>query len=148
MNFSIIEITWSEKTFIDLSKTDKIPAYKNCLYQAYGDSPIYGRDSLLYIGQTKDSLSRTIDHLKTDFARINNFSLIIGTIDHSQQKSLSIQDKLNLAESLLITMVKPSYNSQNIRDTKEILKENQKYLLLNLKNRGSLPLEISNVWWG
>jgi len=143
MNFKIIRINWLEKKDYRLDSINGEQNFENCLYQAYGDSPIYGRDALLYIGQTNNFKRRTVEHLKTDFSRINNLSLIIGEID----THIPISDALDISESLLITMLKPSYNSSNIKDTGELLKKDNKFLVLNLQNRGVLPLEVTNCWW-
>lgn len=146
--FTVVRINWGEKIRISKEDPSKLNNIENCVYQAYGDSPIYGRDVLLYIGKTKrDIFFRTIEHIKSDFERINNLHLIIGEIDQSFLKSISPEKAISICESLLITMMKPSYNSFNIKDTGENLKNEEKYLLLNEGNRGDLPLEVSNVWW-
>ncbi len=143
MEFKIIKVNWLEKKVYDLKSIDQESNFDNCLYQAYGDSPIYGRDALLYIGQTNNFKRRTVEHLKSDFDRINNLSLIVGELD----TTIPISDALDICESLLITMLKPSYNSSNIKDTGARAKQSEKYLILNLNNRGVLPLEVSNYWW-
>jgi hypothetical protein len=145
-DFKIIKIKWLEKKSYDLESIKTEQTYKNCLYQAYGDSPIYGRDALLYIGQTNDFIRRTTEHIKSDFNRINNLSLIAGEVEFQNQFE-SKEKILNAAEALLITMLKPSYNSANVRDTDGLLKGENKVLVLNLENRGVLPLEVSNYWW-
>jgi excinuclease UvrABC nuclease subunit len=156
--FKPIAINWSyEEILINLPYEEKLInknklkeiSKENCLYQAYGDSPIYGRDVLLYIGRTKDLHGRITGHLKTDFSRINKLSLCFGYIDkvcailpdHPMEKLIVI------AESLLITMLKPSHNSSNIKNTNLFLKNHNKYLILNKENRKALPLEVTNIWW-
>jgi hypothetical protein len=150
-NAKVIKITWSEKTSresVSFKEICKKYSKKDCLYQAYGDSPIYGRDALLYIGKTKNSNKRLDQHLKTDFSKINNLSIVFGIISIEQkEKGWSIEEIASLSEALLITMVKPSHNSFNIKDTNHLLKKNHKFLLLNFGNRGALPLEVSNYWW-
>jgi excinuclease UvrABC nuclease subunit len=144
-----IKITWSEKIQIDKDNLKDIPK-EDCLYQAYGDSPIYGRDVLLYIGRTNDLSRRTKDHIKTDFDRINNLSICFGHIEGDcvdEDKDYSMDTLIKIAEALLITMLKPSYNSSNIKDTGELLKNENKYIILNCENRGVLPLEVTNIWW-
>ena len=147
-SFMLIEINWFEKKILINNDNLKEIPQKDCLYQVYGDSPIYGRDVLLYIGRTNDPSRRITDHINTDFSRINNRLFYFGQIEEKCVNPDYPMDKLlKIAESLLITMLKPSYNSSNIKDTGEPLKGESKYLLLNLKNRGALPLEISNIWW-
>lgn len=150
--FTIISINWSEKLIPqnnDIIETIYKDYFKtDCLYQVYGDSPIYGRDSLLYIGRTKNIERRIKDHFKSIFNRINNLSLIFGNVEEQKiEPILSTEKSIEISEALLITMLKPSYNSVYIRDTNHYLKEKQKYLILNKGNRASLPLEVTNIWW-
>lgn len=147
MEFKIIKVNWLEKTIYSHESLLNELNNENCLYQAYGDSPIYGRDVLLYIGQTNNFIRRTEEHLKTDFNRINNLSIIIGELDYLDLNKNQIKNALDISESLLITMLKPSYNSANIKDTSKLLKLEDKYIILNLNNRGSIPLEVTNYWW-
>ena len=148
-SFKPIWIEWFEKKIL-LNKDDLKEINKgDCLYQAYGDSPIYGRNSLLYIGRTMNFQSRTSDHIKTDFGRINNLSICYGTIHKNcvVEEEYTMDRLIQIAESLLITMLKPSYNSANIKDTNELLKREKKYIILNTGNRCALPLEVTNIWW-
>ena len=146
MNFDIIKVNWLDKRRYNLDSLVKEPDFKDCLYQAYGDSPIYGRDALLYIGQTNGFIRRTSEHIKSDFNRINNLSLIVGRIETDEAANLTVPEAMKVAEVLLITMLKPSYNSSNIKDIVQTAKTN-KYLILNFGNRNALPLEVSNYWW-
>lgn len=149
VEFNIIDIEWSKTKIVEdvfnFKKEDleEIENKEYCLYQAYGDSPIYGRDKLLYIGQTKSSLRRTIEHMKSDFNRILNFSLYIGEIRFEESKREGI---LDISESILISLLKPSYNSSNVKDIRQVAKD-ESYLILNKGNRGAIPLECSNIWW-
>ena len=132
--FEVISIKWD-----DCKQDDK---ELHCLYCAYGDSPIYGRDVLLYIGKTSQELAeRNKQHLKTDFERINNLSFRKGVFENGINHN---DDIISKAESLLITMLKPSYNSSNIKNYNF---NDKLYLILNKGNRGTLPLEVSNIWW-
>lgn len=146
--FTVVKISWGEKIRITKDLDFVLGGVENCIYQAYGDSPIYGRDVLLYIGKTKrDIIHRTQEHIHSDFERILNLHLIIGTIEEPFLKAVGPEKAISICESLLITMMKPSYNSFNIKDTGAHLKGEEKYLLCNHGNRGDLPLEVSNVWW-
>ncbi len=141
--FKEIWVDWSDMQRFSNDKSEfKFPVNgANFLYQIYGDSPIYGRNTLLYIGKTIRPKNRTIEHLKTDFGRINNISISFGLVEESDVHILSI------AESLLVTMLKPSYNSSNIKDSNILVKGNTKYIILNKGSRGVLPLEVTNIWW-
>lgn len=158
MNFEPISIEWEKnRLFIDsfdewekniiISSPENKEYKDDCLYQAYGDSPIYGRDVLLYIGRTENFLQRTKDHKKTDFNRVNNLSLVKGTLEANDLKKLDPKKAIKLAEALLITMLKPSLNSSNIKNTHPLLRGSKNYIVLNKGNRMDLPLEVSNYWW-
>jgi hypothetical protein len=146
-NATIIRFNWKEKISITNENRDDVGkryTNLNCLYQVYGNSPIYGNDALLYIGRTNNFEQRLEQHLNSDFMRIPNLSIIVGKID---KECNDVPNFLEITECLLITMLKPSYNSFNVKDTGAKLKKGIKYLILNCGNRGDLPLEISNYWW-
>jgi hypothetical protein len=151
MNFKVIKINWDNHKQIAFDvfrerktiKLDEFEEYKDCLYQIYGKSIIYGENKLLYIGQTNNLKSRTNKHLNLEFNRVINLSLTIGKIEVNDS---SPTVKLELIEGILICYVKPSYNSANINNIPRISKTDQ-ILILNKGYRGSLPLECSNYWW-
>lgn len=148
--FKPIWINWEKETIIINKNNLKELIARDCLYQSYGDSPIYGRDALLYIGRTKNLEQRFYVHMKNGFDRINNLSIIIGRINYDYAKTyinLEKEEILSLTEALLITMLKPSHNSTLIKNTSSLLKKDEKYIILNAGNRGLIPLEISNIWW-
>jgi hypothetical protein len=147
----VIPINWAKPDFlisdVHTAKFDlsEIPDKQNVLYQIYGDSPIYGSETLLYVGKTIRPVKERIQkHLDTNFNRIINFSIRVGEFDFQQTDN--IEDILNITETILITMLKPSYNAQNLKDIINIA-QNTPYLILNKGNRGLLPLEVSNIWW-
>lgn len=137
--FTIVEIEWTKDSLIEIQDGEPL------LYQAYGDSPIYGRDVLLYIGQTIRWGQREANHKKSDFNRISNLRYLIGKIQNLPDGEEQVY--LDNCESLLITMLKPSYNSSNVKQTAQALQNDESYLILNKGDRGDIPLEISNIWW-
>lgn len=144
IQFNVIEINWQRQNIkvddaFDLTSALKKVNGKNVLYQIYGNSPIYG-NTLLYIGITKDSNRRFNQHLKGLFSRGLDLDFIIGSID------VENDDHLEICESILINLHKPSYNSEYINDIYFKAKE-ERYMILNKGNRGLLSLECSNVWW-
>ena len=149
--FEIIAINWlppmhiAYDTYLE-AKTinlNKLENSKNCLYQAYGDSMIYGKNKLLYIGKATDFISRLNNHITTDFNRILNLTITIGKFD----KDITIEEHLlEMIENILICYVKPSYNSASLKDI-HLPSKKTPILILNKGNRGSLPLECSNYWW-
>lgn len=153
MNFEIITIDWEKPILVandTYAEADTIvfekhfdkDNYSNCLYQAYGNSIIYGFNKLLYIGITNNLLNRSSQHIKSDFNRILNLSLSVGKVTTENNKPID----LKIIESILICYLKPSYNSDNIKDIYTKSKE-KRILILNKGNRGALPLECSNHWW-
>lgn len=127
-NVTLFTLNWIDKYSNDLKG-------KSGLYQLYGDSPIYGRNQLLYIGQTKDLKTRPEEH--EELKRINGLSV--------RYALCSIED-LDFIESLLIVTHKPSYNSQCLIAPKAIKTGTLSYLY-NEGERGSLVLEVSNYYW-
>lgn len=144
VNFNIIKINWSAQSiFIDdaftLTERPQQIEGKDILYQIYGFSPIYG-NTLLYIGISKNADRRFNQHLKDLFGRGLDLKLVIGYLESGTT------DMLEIAESILINLHKPSYNSEYIKDIYFKAKE-KPYLILNKGNRGLLSLECSNIWW-
>ena len=145
----LIKIEWSKSYLIaaDSSQIEERLIFEhqnttNCLYQLYGDSPIYGLNVLLYIGKSKNGEIRLNQHLNGKANRILNLSIRFGDLSFS--KSIN-EFGLSTAEEILICSVKPSYNAANINSINS--KTNDLIFIQNRGNRGSLPLELSNYWW-
>jgi hypothetical protein len=139
--FELIDIVWKKFNGEKNKEIIGNKEYKNVIYQAYGNSPIYGRDVLLYIGISNDFIRRKNEHI--DFEKIENLSFRIGSIEFLNREKRRI---LEICESIIITMMKPSYNSRNIKDINKNAKS-KKYIVFNKEEKGDLPLEISNIWW-
>ncbi|MBP5982081.1 MAG: GIY-YIG nuclease family protein [Fluviicola sp.] len=78
-----IKINWSEKFILDNIidiENYQINSLNNVLYKIYGDSLLYGRDVLLYIGITVNVRNRFNAHLKSTFGPVNNLKVSIGEI--------------------------------------------------------------------
>lgn len=155
---NIIKINWLDKgltmkdVFIEKEELVIPEEYrkKHVLYQIYGDSPIYGLNTLLYIGRTKHLETRIEQHIFSKFSRITNFSIRFGELELQYlENQKTKQEILEIAETILITMLKPSHNSQNINNIhSEAQGENGEiYIILNTGNKGLIPLEVSNIWW-
>ena len=114
------------------------------LYQVYGAS-IYGLDSLLYIGQTKNLNKRLSQHLFGDtmISRQQNLSIRYALVDADQSANVSVDEMLDITESINIATHKPCLNSQSIVTpyTKGL------YLVQNHGERGVLNLQITNSYW-
>lgn len=89
------------------------------VYCIYGRHPVYGPNSLLYIGESKSSESgRTIEsrlkeHLKARFWYHTELKIYVGQLS---EKSENVDDPLLIkaVESMLIATHIPALNSQHI----------------------------------
>ena len=85
------------------------------------------------------------DEVLEDIDKNQESSKLDVKIDNNIEDS-DIEYILEIAESILINLHKPSYNSEYINDIYFKAKEDR-YLVLNKGNRGLLSLECSNIWW-
>jgi hypothetical protein len=146
--YNEIVIHWGEKIRVHrnpLSDYHEDLTKQNVLYQLYGDSHLYGREVLLYIGITRDggSLARTIkdrlqEHVKSVFGFVNNIYIIVGTIDDVK--------RLEEAEAILIASHKPSFNKEYIHDLPDYAKQ-EKIIIINNGNHSMLKSSCTNYWW-
>jgi len=109
------------------------------LYQLYGDHPVYGRDTLLYIGQSTHAGNRIKAHLNNVFGRVNNRSVSIGEIR-------DYNESLEIPESILIANHKPSFNKEFLHDLSSQAKQH-KIIVINNGNNGMLKTCCTNYWW-
>jgi excinuclease UvrABC nuclease subunit len=111
------------------------------VYQIYGDSPVYGTNTLLYIGKAKNLYNRIINNheanIESFITRQPNISYRYATVD---------SDHLNVVEQILIVMHKPSFNSANIININSEIKK-QYYYIQNHGERGMLHLELTNFYF-
>ncbi len=133
INFEIITLDWER-----LADGDMGPSASG-IYQVYGDSPIYGRDCLLYIGQASSLASRLRQHFTTSpITRVNGRGVRIARC------SLEL---LDIAESILIATHKPSMNSEYINGPKSPEATTRPFLVQNHGDRGVLTLQVTNSYW-
>jgi len=152
INLNWIEYVWNENVYTKFEK-DK----DRGIYQIYGDHPVYGENTLLYIGQTKDQVysQRLKQHGYFEKSHIHSLrrlhlSYFSKTGDINQENRL---DFIDLTEKLLINAHFPAYNSQEIKDAidKEYFKN--EILIMNWGERGKLlpecsSLRYSTYFWG
>ena len=128
--FDIITLEWET-----VNSIKELPKQSG-VYQCYGDSPIYGRNCLLYIGQALDIRERIKIHLSGNpLSHQNNTNFRFAILS---------EDRLTCTESILISTHKPSMNSDYINvpsETKKLV------LIQNHGERGSLVLEVTNSHW-
>lgn len=138
----LIEIIW--KGPYNLTEARK--NYQDSgLYQIYGTHPVYGRDSLLYLGKTKNSFGERINSHLEEWIKYeyDDVKIYHGIIETKIDSDLDITT--TIAEKLLIYYCAPGYNSNEIADLKINRQEN--IVLLNYGKIGSLPPEVSNLWY-
>lgn len=134
MTFELIRLDW--KRIDDLNTFN---VNESGVYQIYGDSPIYGTNTLLYIGRASKLKNRIID------AHNSNQESFI-----TRQPNISFRyaicDKYKIAEEILIVMHKPSFNSKSIINISIDAREKLFYLQ-NHGERGMLHLEVTNYYF-
>ncbi|MFI4955106.1 MAG: hypothetical protein ACHP9Y_04255 [Gammaproteobacteria bacterium] len=121
------------------------------IYQIYGHHPIYGSDSLLYIG--KANLTTFSERFKSHqdewiwFRNKGTIHFYIGRLGGEQH--VSIEDSqwsemIDWAEKLLLNYCTPAMNSSSIKwlhnpDEKEVI-------LRNYFSYNKIPPELSTEW--
>lgn len=153
----IIDVYW-EGPFSS-EAINKLKGIKgHCLYQIYGSHPVYGRDSLLYIGLSdRDEIfTRLKEHTwiqnQADLCQIYIASCGDFTnweawrkdgrrrYDYNESKNIT----LLAIESLLIYAHQPSYNSASLKSTSFAEKP---FRLFNSGKRGLLLSEVSTQFY-
>ncbi|MBI1780753.1 MAG: GIY-YIG nuclease family protein [Sphingobacteriales bacterium] len=133
ISFKIITLNWVKG---DISQ---IPT-ESGVYQIYGTSPLYGIDTLLYIGQAKNLNHRLKTHFESKesvIGRQPNKSCLFATVNESL---------LDVVEQTLIVMHKPSFNSASLINVKPIVKSDAFYIQ-NHGERGMLNIEVTNYYF-
>ncbi len=131
--FAIITLDW-----IRLPEGELGPEVPG-VYQVYGDSAIYGRDCLLYIGQAGSLAGRLAQHFSVSpVTRVNNRHVRVAKCD---------RQLLDVAESILIATHKPSMNAEYIHAPKSPEATARHFLIQNHGERGALTLQVTNSYW-
>ena len=141
MDYNEIVIKWSK--LYPVNKLEGISNLDintdNVLYQIYGDSHIYGRNVLLYIGISTNAENRLKAHINGVFGYVNNLKVSIGTTNFN--------GKLEVPESILIANHKPSFNKNFIHDISEEAKNIGKVIIINNGTNLMLKTCCTNYWW-
>lgn len=147
MNTSIVHIEWEGPySFVEITNYDN--ANDIGIYQVYGNHILYGKNVLLYIGSTvKQTFFQRISQEGWDIGdNISQYKFRLGRLKKdSSRKHSKIEDDIKLIEKLLIYAIRPALNTSNtisIDDDKL-----KKILVLNWKEIGDLPAEISGLKW-
>lgn len=158
MNLKRIDIYWTEAypikylrdkgVYMLCGETPANIISANGVYQIYGDHPVYGRDVLLYIGETKPSDRRSFkkrleEHLKGRFWEHHGLSVRFGLMEHAG-RSIEDMEIIKAVESLLIAANIPALNRKNI-DRPHLASRN--LLIRNRAFKGSIVQECSGSFW-
>ena len=134
MEIEVIRLQWKKmKDYTDAESHSGV-------YQIYGDSPIYGMNTLLYIGQASNLRARLIDHIER-----NSKSFITRQPSLSFRIAYAETSQITLIEEILINWHKPSFNSNSIISL-QLKSRSSKVLLLNEGERGLLNLAATNLY--
>jgi hypothetical protein len=141
----IIEIEWDGP--IEYSQTKGLKESTDFgLYQIYGTHPIFGADSLLYIGKASEQYisTRLGQHENWLFREPSKIELYIGRLGSTMQpdNEQSWTKEIDLAERLLIYNCAPPYNTQFLTDYGQI---EGVVIVTNYGKRHRLPFEVSSL---
>ncbi|EJF05986.1 hypothetical protein ThvES_00019460 [Thiovulum sp. ES] len=118
------------------------------LYQIYGDHPVYGSDTLLYIGKAvKQTFNKRInqEHNWWHNRHSSRIKIYVGRFmynripDHKQW-----EDDVSEAERLLIYTHMPAHNSSNISS---VYDSGRDITVMNYGMHRSLITEVSSKMW-
>lgn len=139
-----INIYWNEPRSVKEIITEKLYINDVGLYQVYGTHPIYGRNVLLYIGLTNDSIfHRMLNHHKEWMKyEYDDLQIYYGEI---VSENVVTNKEIEVSEKMLIYFCAPAYNSNELLGKSLEVKE--KITVRNFGKIGSLPTEVSTIWY-
>lgn len=135
IGFKIVELNW-----VVIKELNVLNEKMSGVYQIYGDSPIYGTNTLLYIGKSDCLKNRLLEHDDNKESHIRRQPNI------SYRYAEVTPEILHIVESTLIVMNKPSFNSSSIAHINSFSREEAIYIQ-NHYERGILPLEQTNYYF-
>lgn len=138
------------KDLEDLEDGDKSENY--VLYQIYSSHPLYGKNSLLYIGKTNRSAKvRLSEHEWLSSDKYGEAKIYIASLGEfkswDQSNNITFFEKagddiVSKIESILIYSHQPAYNSMN----KKTAKNATNIRVFNTGEHGALRPEISSLY--
>ncbi len=144
MELNVIEIKWSGP-----HKLDDVKEFYNDddygVYQIYGTHPIFGSNTLLYIGKANSQTfsTRLIQHNDWLDWLPSDVSIHLGRLGAIKDVSIEEWEKqIDVAERLLIFYCKPPHNSSNINAFGNI----EETILLNYGKTSSLPIVVTTLY--
>ncbi|SOC44468.1 NUMOD4 motif-containing protein [Ureibacillus acetophenoni] len=143
-----IQIDWEGPYKLDELHTLQNEETDYGIYQIYGKHQIYGSDVLLYIGKAdQQTVGKRILQEGWEYVNdSNNIKIYIGRL-HGRQTPTNDEwsREIDLAESLLIYVHKPAFNSKSIASVSDT--ELQDIHILNWGNHRDLLPEVSGLRW-
>lgn len=116
------------------------------LYQYYGEHPIYGQNTLLYLGSaTKQSLGKRLSQHNWHLWSATPVEIYVGRLCTDKPIEITVaRQKLCLAESILLFSHSPGFNTSNLNS---IGHKGDDVRVLNWGKRKSLFPEVSISRW-
>lgn len=133
VTFELITLDWIKIEYRNFPTASGV-------YQIYGTSPLYGMDTLLYIGQAQNLNSRIKCHI--DFKE----GVIGRQANLTCRYAVAPKEQLNIIEQTLIIMYKPSFNAIGLKNVSQSVKE-KGYYIQNHGERGLLNYETTNYYF-
>lgn len=143
VEMNVIEIEWEGP--ISVNDTIKLINDNDYgIYQIYGTHPVFGSNTLLYIGKAslQTFATRLFQHNWIEWSP-SDVSIYIGRLGSIEDITIEEWEKqIDIAERLLIYYCKPPHNSSNINYFGKI----ENTIVLNYGKRHSIPFEVSTLW--
>jgi hypothetical protein len=146
-DFKIYHLNWKEYDW-DASICTNYNSNKDYgIYQVYGDHPVYGNNTLLYIGKARDQTysARMRGHTDFDASQVSKFTKLhlsyFCKIDDISEANWG--DAIDLVEKVFIKTHFPALNSQDVMKFLETGAPN--VLIYNWGARGRLLSEVSTL---
>jgi len=129
----------------DIKKSNQAKNYG--IYQYYGTHPVYGTNTLLYLGKASDNIiqSRIKSHAHNTWSSTPIEIYLGNIIAHEKLSDKIWSQHINLAEKLLIYTHSPAWNSQNIKSI--VYSDFNNVHIFNWGNRAMLLPEVSYERW-
>ncbi len=145
---NIIQIGWEKKPYNEetIKELDAEDYYG--VYQIYGHHPVYGDNTLLYIGKANQQTfaMRLKDRTEFEETVLRPESMRIGRIfKTADTENANWDDIVDIVEKILIRTHAPAYNSTDIKGLKWYDDEEKHYIIKNWYEYGLLLPEVSSM---
>jgi hypothetical protein len=146
-NFQIYHLFWKAYDWDKAIYSEHNTAKDYGIYQVYGDHPVYGPDTLLYIGKAKDQTysTRLNGHYDFDASQVARFSKLYLSyfckVDDLSEANWG--DAIDIVEKAFIKAHFPALNSQHVMGFLEA--DTPNILIYNWGERGRLLPEVSTL---